>query len=110
MITFSVARRRTAYAMEFGTRECWELDALEPTVIDRLLRDAIASFVSALNVRAADTRPRCQGKNGLGGKNLLCLRKVSGNEMPTSRNRPPSETTVACFFDAPIAGATVASP
>src|SRR5262249_33537327 len=30
-------RRFPAYVDEFGIDECWELDALEPTVIDRLL-------------------------------------------------------------------------
>ena len=32
--------RANAYIMEFGP-DCWELDALEPTVIDGLIRKAV---------------------------------------------------------------------
>jgi hypothetical protein len=46
-------RRFPAYVEEFTTRECWELDALEPTVIDRLLREEIASFVDMRKWRKA---------------------------------------------------------
>ena len=46
-------RRFPAYVEELGTRECWELDALEPTVIDRLLRKEIASFVDIRKWRKA---------------------------------------------------------
>ena len=35
--------RTNAYIMEFGN-DCWELDALEPTVIDGLIRKAVAEL------------------------------------------------------------------
>jgi hypothetical protein len=35
-----------------------KLDALEPTVIDRLLRDAIASFVDRRKWRAAEKKEK----------------------------------------------------
>jgi hypothetical protein len=46
-------KRYPAYVEEFGTEECWELDALEPTVIDQLLRAEIESFVDMRKWRAA---------------------------------------------------------
>lgn len=33
--------RTTGYIEEYGTDECWELDALHPSVIDKLVSDAI---------------------------------------------------------------------
>jgi hypothetical protein len=44
-----------AYAREFGTRECWELDALAPTVLDRLARDAIVALIDVESWNAAHT-------------------------------------------------------
>jgi hypothetical protein len=38
---------------EFGIDECWELDALEPAVIDGLLREEIASFFDVRKWRKA---------------------------------------------------------
>jgi hypothetical protein len=46
-------KRSPAYVEEFATEECWELDALEPTIIDRLLREEIESFVDMRKWRAA---------------------------------------------------------
>jgi hypothetical protein len=43
---------------EFGTQECWELDALEPTMIDQLLREAIEDRVDEKKWRAAKARER----------------------------------------------------
>jgi hypothetical protein len=51
-------RRFPAYVEEFGTRECWELDALEPTVIDRLLRAEIESYVDMRKWRAAKRKEK----------------------------------------------------
>ena len=45
-------KRFSAYVREFGTQECWELDALEPTMIDQLLREAIEDRVDAKKWRA----------------------------------------------------------
>jgi hypothetical protein len=49
-------RRFPAYVEEFVARECWELDALEPTVIDRLLREEIESFVDMRKWRRAKNK------------------------------------------------------
>jgi hypothetical protein len=46
------------YVEEFGTEECWELDALDPPMIDRLLRDAIAEFVDMRKWQAAKRREK----------------------------------------------------
>jgi hypothetical protein len=51
-------KRYDAYVEEFGTEECWELDALEPTVIDQLLREEIASFVDMRKWREAKEKER----------------------------------------------------
>ena len=51
-------KRFPAYVREFGTQECWELDALEPTMIDQLLREAIEDRVDAKKWRAAKARER----------------------------------------------------
>lgn len=37
--------RTSSYIEEYGTDECWELDALSPEVIEQLIRDAIESVV-----------------------------------------------------------------
>ena len=36
--------RFTGYVQEFGTENCWELDALEPRVLEDLVRDEINSL------------------------------------------------------------------
>jgi hypothetical protein len=46
-------KRFPAYVREFGTRECWELDALDPTFVDRLLRREIESLVNRRKWREA---------------------------------------------------------
>src|SRR5262249_4361628 len=51
-------RRFPSYVEEFGIDECWELDALEPTVIDRLLRAEIASFVDMRKWRKAKKKEK----------------------------------------------------
>jgi hypothetical protein len=51
-------RRFPAYVDEFATEECWELDALEPTVIDRLLRTEIKSFVDRSRWKAAKEKEK----------------------------------------------------
>ena len=43
---------------EFDTNHCWELDALEPTVIDRLLREEIESYVDMRKWRAAKQKEK----------------------------------------------------
>ncbi len=45
--------RYAAYVREFGTRECWELDALSPTVIADLIRNELESLVDADSWNAA---------------------------------------------------------
>jgi hypothetical protein len=39
------AKRFAAYKRQFGTNECWELDALSPTVIADLIRGEIESLI-----------------------------------------------------------------
>src|SRR5262245_21555874 len=51
-------RRFPAYMEEFDTNHCWELDALEPTVIDRLLREEIESYVDMRKWRAAKKKEK----------------------------------------------------
>src|SRR5215471_9077798 len=38
-------KRFPAYVREFGTRECWELDALSPTVIADLIRTEVEALI-----------------------------------------------------------------
>jgi hypothetical protein len=38
-------KRTAAYREQFGTDECWELDALAPTVITDLIRNAINGLI-----------------------------------------------------------------
>jgi hypothetical protein len=38
-------RRFAAYVRQFGTTECWELDALSPTVISDLIRNQIEALI-----------------------------------------------------------------
>src|SRR6516164_3879711 len=38
--------RYDAYVKQFGTTDCWELDALSPTVISNLIRDEITKLIN----------------------------------------------------------------
>src|SRR5262245_59238593 len=49
-------RRFKAYMREFGTRECWELDALSPAVIADLIRSEIEGLINRRVWRAALVR------------------------------------------------------
>jgi hypothetical protein len=44
------------YVKQFGTDQCWELDALSPTVIDQLVREKLATLVDADAWRRAERR------------------------------------------------------
>jgi hypothetical protein len=48
-------KRFADYRRRYG-RKCWELDALEPTVIDTLVRDAIKELVNQRKWKAAQAR------------------------------------------------------
>ena len=45
--------RYDAYVRQFGTTDCWELDALSPTVISNLIRDEICSLINEPKWKAA---------------------------------------------------------
>jgi hypothetical protein len=45
--------RYAAYVEQFGATDCWELDALSPTVISDLIRDEIRSLISEPKWKAA---------------------------------------------------------
>ena len=63
-------RRYPAYVEEFGTRESWELDALSPTVVDRMLREAFGSFIDQRKWKKAKASEK---------KNKALLSRVAGN-------------------------------
>ena len=63
-------KRFGAYVAEFGTRECWELDALDPTFVDRLLRREIASLIDQRKWKRAVAKQK---------KNAAVLSKVATN-------------------------------
>src|SRR5262249_29275643 len=46
-------KRVPAYVREFGTRECWELDALSPTVIADLIRTEVEALIEPRTWRKA---------------------------------------------------------
>jgi hypothetical protein len=46
-------KRTQAYKDRFGTDECWELDALSPTVIADLIRAEIEAMIDTRNWNAA---------------------------------------------------------
>ena len=46
-------KRFPAYVREFGTRECWELDALSPTVIAALIRTEVEALIEPRTWRRA---------------------------------------------------------
>jgi hypothetical protein len=45
--------RYDAYVNQFGTTDCWELDALSPTVIGNLIRDEIGGLINESKWKAA---------------------------------------------------------
>jgi hypothetical protein len=47
-----------AYVARFGTEECWELDALSPTVIAGLVRDEIETLIQWQKWNSAKTNER----------------------------------------------------
>ena len=63
-------KRFPAYVREFGTRECWELDALDPTFVDRLLRQEMASLIDQRKWKRAVAQQK---------KNAAVLTKVATN-------------------------------
>jgi hypothetical protein len=48
--------RYAAYVREFGTTNCWELDALSPTVIAALIRSELENLIDADHWNAAQRR------------------------------------------------------
>jgi hypothetical protein len=50
--------RFDAYVREFDTEECWELDALDPTVIAALIRAALDPLIDRTKWRRAEARER----------------------------------------------------
>src|SRR5262249_19162496 len=48
-------KRFPAYVREFGTRECWELDALSPTVIADLIRTEVEALIEPRTWRKAQS-------------------------------------------------------
>jgi hypothetical protein len=52
--------RTSGYLEQFGTDECWELDALPPDIIDALIRDEIESMI----VRSRWNKARAQERRG----------------------------------------------
>ena len=47
--------RYDAYVRKFGTTDCWELDALSPTVISDLIRDEITELIDESKWKSALT-------------------------------------------------------
>jgi hypothetical protein len=54
--------RTSGYRAQFGTDECWELDALDPTVIDALIRDELDELIDPAAWRKAFARERRERK------------------------------------------------
>jgi hypothetical protein len=69
--------RTTGYRERFGTEECWELDALSPTVIADLIRSEIEGLIDQPAWRAALAREQ-QGSELLASvaKNWTKVRKL----------------------------------
>jgi hypothetical protein len=51
-------KRFAAYVREFGTRECWELDALSPTVIADLIRAEVEGLIDRPQWDAAKAKEK----------------------------------------------------
>jgi hypothetical protein len=58
--------RFESYVRQFGTRECWELDALSPTVISDLIRTEIEASLINPKAWAAAKRGEKRGQELLG--------------------------------------------
>jgi hypothetical protein len=54
----------TKYVREFGTHECWELDALSPTVLEELISTSVTAMIDEKQWAAAERRER-QNRNKL---------------------------------------------
>lgn len=63
-------QRFNAYVAEFGTEKSWELDALDPTFVDRLLRQHIAGLIDQRKRKLAVAQQK---------KNAAVLNKVATN-------------------------------
>ena len=63
-------QRFNAYVAEFGTEKSWQLDALDPTFVDRLLRREIASLIDQRKRKRAVAQQK---------KNAAVLTKVATN-------------------------------
>jgi hypothetical protein len=50
------------YIKRFGSRECWELDALSPTVISNLIRAQLEPLIDRKRWKAAEEQER-QGRS-----------------------------------------------
>jgi hypothetical protein len=57
--------RCAAYVREFGTTDCWELDALSPTVIANLIRSELENLIDADRWNAAQRREQRISDGGL---------------------------------------------
>ena len=71
--------RLAAYEAEFGTRQCWELDALSPTVIAELIRTAIEGLIDAKAWNAAVRREE---------RNQRLMRDVAANWTKVAKALP----------------------
>jgi hypothetical protein len=47
-----------AYVEHFGTTDCWELDALPPTVIADLIRTEVTGLISPASLPGTSVRPQ----------------------------------------------------
>jgi hypothetical protein len=62
--------RTSGYRAQFGTDECWELDALPPTVMAALIRTEIESLIDTRKWRKCEAAEQ---------RNRMLLRRVSTN-------------------------------
>lgn len=58
--------RYAAYVREFGTRECWETDAINPRTLTQMIRDAVMAVVDA-DLWNEDVAKEKRNKAGLRG-------------------------------------------
>jgi hypothetical protein len=54
------------YVRQFGTRQCWELDALAPTMLAELIRTSVSAMIDEKQWAAAERRER-RNRNRLSG-------------------------------------------
>jgi hypothetical protein len=69
--------RFAGYVREFGTRECWELDALAPTVIADLIRTEIEALIERRSWdRALDNENRSRAVLNRASRDWAKVEKV----------------------------------